>query len=345
MSISTPPTTLRHVAQATGLSTAAVSLILNGKGRFREETRRRVNEAVHALGYRPNALAKGMVHRRFGTFALLQAADTSHGYLSPLLIDGLEDALTGSGTHLTIARLPDAQLSDAGYVPKILSHLLADGLLINLHVDIPPRMRELIDAASVPAIWLNSRQESDGVHPDDLGGARLATRRLMELGHRRIAYVDLNTPVDADGMHYSTADRRRGYQEVLTEAGLPAEWICPADRHLAYDERVPFLVAALRQRPEVTACLCYNIGAAVPLLIAAAASGRMVGKDLSLISFADGVQAQRNLGLDLALVSTASRDLGRIAVDLLRSRIATGRPVPSCRVPAALIPGATLRPR
>lgn len=345
MSISTQPTTIRHVAQATGLSTAAVSLILNGKGRFRDETRQRVADAVHTLGYRPNALAKGMAKRRFGTFALLQAAETTHGYLSPLLIDGLEDALAGSGTHLTIARLPDAQLSDAGYVPKILSHLLADGLLINLHVEIPPRMRELIDAASVPAIWLNSKQDRDGIYPDDLGCARMATQRLLELGHRHIAYIDLNTPLGAEGLHYSTVDRRRGYEGTLAETGRVADWICPPQGHLDYAERVPFLIDALRKRPQVTACLCYTIASAVPLFIAAAAIGRTVPDDLSVLAFADGEAARRHLGLDLALVSTANRDLGRLAVDLLRSRIEAGKPVPSRSVPGTLIPGGSLRSR
>lgn len=161
------------------------------------------------------------------------------------LVDGIEDALQLGDEHLTIARLPDEQLTDEGFVPKILSRLMADGLLINYQVDIPQRMHALMEAAAVPAVWLNRKLPLNAVHPDDFGDGVSATMHLLSFGHRRIGWIDFNIGPEEVAAHYSNADRRAGYQTAMRRAGLEPRDVGSLGGHIPYGQRVAIARAFL----------------------------------------------------------------------------------------------------
>ncbi len=327
--------TLKTVADQVGLSTAAISLILNGKGTFRPETRSRVLATAQDLGYRPNGFAQAVANGRFGTLALLLESQERHGHISTALLDGIEDALEIGDEHLAVTRLPDTQLTDAGFVPKILSRVMADGLLINYHIGIPDRMHELIRAAAVPAIWMNRKLVTDAVHPDDAGDAQMATRHLLSFGHRRIAWLDFNVGPDEDADHYSHADRRAGYRAAMRRAGLVPRDLGSSGGHTLYADRVGIARAFLRDpatRP--TAIVAYGEGGTVPTLIAAMAEGLRVPHDLSLVTFGEG--SLNGTGQELTVLSTGFRALGHEAVSMLRARLVTRASVPTRAVPGTI---------
>jgi DNA-binding LacI/PurR family transcriptional regulator len=76
-------------------------------------------------------------------------------------------------------------------------------------------MIELIQRYQIPSVWLNAKLESDCVYPDDFEAAGQACKYLLQMGHRRIAYVDYMS-----SGHYSTADRRNGYLRAMRSARL-----------------------------------------------------------------------------------------------------------------------------
>jgi LacI family transcriptional regulator len=312
--------TIAQVAELSGVSRAAVSEVLNDKGqRFRPETRRRVLDVATRLGYRPNATARAVRRGKLGCVALLQSDTTGSGYVPGELLRGIQEALARSRTHLVMARLPHENLTSESYVPRILEELLAEGLLINYHYDVPEEMRRLIQENAVPSVWTNVKRDSDCVYPDDLGIAEEATRRLIRRGHSRIAYVDYSHDPGA-WTHHSGQDRHEGYLRAMREAGLVPLSVV---RHVAAKERVAFSAEWLSGGERPTAVLAHSGGDAVSIALAASGlPGVSPGRDLHLTCFVD--TPYEVTWAPVEPVALPWFAVGRAAVEMLERKIAEG---------------------
>jgi LacI family transcriptional regulator len=304
--------TIRDIAVRSGLSVPTVSKILNDKGSYPDSTRDRVQRVARELGYRPNRSARAMQSGRFGCVALLGSTIASRSVLPEQLLAGVMDVLAEHDLQLLLAALPDASLADDGYVPRILREWMVDGLLINYNADIPAALAQVIEGHQLPAVWINSKQEHDCVFPDDFEAAREAAERLINLGHRRIAYVDW-----VGVTHYSRADRARGYEEAMAARGLTPTLIAAegTHSHLVLAERVLDRPAA--ERP--TAVITYAPFMATTLAYAAARRGRRVPEDLSLVCFNNRVE--RTIGQALDAMVLPEAEMGRLAVEMLLQKI------------------------
>jgi LacI family transcriptional regulator len=136
------------------------------------------------------------------------------------LLIGIEDALAERDLYLTLARLPDQTLTEDNSVPKILREWMADGLLLNYHQDIPPRLQAIVEKHGLPSIWINSKHPTDCVYPADFETGRSATEHLLQMGHSRIAFATLRTT------HYSAADWEGGYAQAMQQSGAVPRFCC-----------------------------------------------------------------------------------------------------------------------
>src|SRR5205823_14250247 len=172
---------------------------------------------------------------------------------------------------------------------------MADGMIVNYTHEIPHAMLNLIHAHHAPAVWLNAKLAEDCVYPDDLGAAHAATKRLIELGHRRIAFVHFVTryvfsePFEQarPKFHYSVADREAGYLSALREAGLKAQFL-QNDRYTTDEEQIDVCRSLLRDTNRPTALLLYSEREVSALMCMAAELGLSVARDLSVVVFAAG---------------------------------------------------------
>lgn len=316
--------TLKRIADHCGLSTQTVGAVLGGKGHlFRPKTVTTVEAAARELGYRPNSAAKAMRSGRFGCAALVLSDDPWRSTVFRPQMAGMDDALAKVGMHLIHALIPERDLRERGQVPKIIGELLADGLLINYNTGIPEVLDEVITRHRLPAIWMNARRSRDCVHPDDEGAGRLATDHLLELGHRRIAYVDYCHGTEQPDQHYSAWDRQAGYTTAMRVAGL-APRIIDTPHTLSPPDHLPAVRAWLTAPHRPTAVVTYCPREALPILHTATAQlGLRVPQDLSIITIEDFPADQS--GVDLATVILPRYDLGRVAVELLQERLADPR--------------------
>ena len=231
--------TIADVARAAQVSTATVSLVVNGQAsslRISQATRQVVLDAVNRLGYTPNHAARSLRRRKTGVLALLvtQVDVPYHGELATAAVAAAE--ARGYDLHVLEARAP---AHEAGLLERLRGGHV-DGALV-------ATMRSPLDQAGQPVLGdLARRNEArvalaqsgtpvvalldrspDPVVPavriDDEAGAYLATRHLVELGHRTIAHLAVRTAVPSDGEQTASADRFRGYRRALQEAGLPFE--------------------------------------------------------------------------------------------------------------------------
>ena len=248
--------TLLDVAQRAGVSKVSASVTLNGAKSgtvLSEATRERILLAAHELGYKRNGSMASATTGRFGAVALLLSTDEFRSNLPQRMWDGIHDELAAHNMHLTLARLPDEKLTDEGEAPKILREWMADGMLIDYTHRIPHKMLELIRANQMPAIWINSQQDTDCIYPDDREAAVRLTRHLLELGHTRVLYLDVTNDLNDAFGHYSVRERIAGYREVMRDAGLAPR--IESETWIPQSQREAFLTAIMREAERPTAMI------------------------------------------------------------------------------------------
>ena len=324
---------LKQVAERAGLSIRTVSYVLNGRGAhlFRAETADRVRRAARELGYRPNRSAQAIRAGRFHCAGLVLSTAAGRSTLPDGLLAGIHEALAETDRHLAVSRLPDEKLTDRQFVPDILRTWMVDGLLINYTDHIPGKLVAMLEDHAVPSVWINTKRPSDCVHPDDFAACRAAARQLIELGHRRIAYLDYSHGHATREPHYSAVDRKAGCERALADAGLTAqiEWAAdtvPTDRTLAR-------ATALLSGPQrSTAVVAYARKMAETCLVAALRAGLRVPEDLSLTCFDE--RGGGHLGVSIATRIVPDRAVGIEAVRMLGRKVAE----PDQRLPAIAVP-------
>jgi DNA-binding LacI/PurR family transcriptional regulator len=339
--------TLSEIAKLAGVSKMTVSNVLNGRSKeawpSSAERANQIRQIAERLQYRPNAAAKAIAQGRFNNVAMVMGQTAQ--YMPDGLLRGAAQALAERDMSLTITELPDAKLTNQGFVPKMLRELSSDGLLINYISNVPEAMERLLRSNHIPSAWINIKGPTDCVYPDDEAGARAATEHLLQLGHRRIAFVGGT----GEG-HYSDADRRGGYEATMRAAGrrpqvvaaTTAAWrkdMTPAST----DTRLSACAALLASADRPTAVLAAEPDYAQPLMYAAALAGLAVPRDLSVITFADWVPD--GLGVFCGFMHISMTKVGATAVRLLAEKLENPAvTLPSVAVPLTLHVGQTVAP-
>ena len=341
---------LRKVAERSQLSVRTVSYILNG-GRaasFQPATRERVERAAAELGYRPNSAARAVRQGRFDAIGLLQATSAGSAAVSYYTLLAIEQELWQRDLRLVMSMVPDVRLRAVGRLPQLLREWSVDGLIISYTFNVPGELAETLDRFEVPSVWLNCKRATDCVYPDDEGAAFAATRRLIELGHRDVAFAGFYVGVQ----HYSFADRRAGYERAMRSAGLSPRLYLPGEDAGAAVPPTDRIAAAARLWAgagcKAASAVLTSGGAdeATPFLIAARDAGNYRP---ALIGFNDGVMDQA--GVEIATMRVPTFTMGVQATHAVLEKInrrgseeLPAGPMPPIVVPFVFTEGATCVP-
>ncbi len=207
---------IKDVADRAGVSTATVSHVINGTRFVREETRSKVEAAIEALNYQPNAIARGLATSSTQTIGLV-ISDIANPFFTAVA-RGVEDVLNQHGYHTIFCNTDEAPDREDEYL-RLLSARQIDGLIIAPTGTASGRLTRMAEA-NIPIVLLDrSTPNLDAplVCVDNVGGAYTATKYLLELGHRRIGLLM--------GMENISTQRDRflGYVQGLQEAGLAVD--------------------------------------------------------------------------------------------------------------------------
>lgn len=287
---------IKDVARHAGVSHATVSRVLTGVVPVRPDTAARVHEAIQTLDYHPNRLARGLRHGRTSTVGILVSAIGRPLYVE--LIRRIEARLREQGVVSFIVETARDPVVEREAL-KVLAEMRAIGAVLvgDRQRDAPSNHDVLaMQKLGVRVVTFSGRIPGSlipCVRLDNCTAGLLATRHLVRLGHRRIAYLGAGLPESVSTAEY-LANRRRGYEEALREADLAPS----SDLIVSHVPRGPGeTTAAIKQllgmpnRP--TAILASDDELAIETMGAVLGLGCSIPTNLSVMGFDDISLADR----------------------------------------------------
>ncbi|HEX2864435.1 MAG TPA: substrate-binding domain-containing protein [Deinococcales bacterium] len=209
------PVTLNDVARLAGVSPSTVSRILNGTANVTPERRTSVEDAIQRLGFRPNLMAQSLARGRSMSIGVLTQDISSPFYGATL--SGIEEGLIDGPYHPVFISGHWREAEESAALDVLLSRHV-DGLIV-LGGHTPDE--HLIEVSErLPLVAVGRRVEGledRCLYIDNVLGSYRGTRHLIDLGHRRIAYI-AGRPEHRDAL-----DRLAGYRKALAEAGIPED--------------------------------------------------------------------------------------------------------------------------
>ncbi len=322
------PVRIEDVAAAAGVSPMTVSRVMNNTARVRESTRAAVLAAVERLGYRPNAAARNLARAGAGRLGMLYS-NPSPGYLSAFLLGALDGAHQ-VGAQLLLEKCDVNPDSERAALARLAAGGVVGVILPPPHGESRAALAELeeLGLAAVAVAPGRYRPKVPSIRIDDFAAASEMTRRLLDLGHRRIGFIK-GAPNQT-----ASAERLLGFETEMARAGGEVEALIEAGEFTyrsGFDAAERLLGA--RRRP--TAIFASNDDKAAAAIAAAHRHGLEVPGDLSVVGFDDTPTASE-IWPALTTVRQPVAEMAQLAVALL-SR-GPGEADPEAPSPEHLIP-------
>ncbi|WP_329047056.1 LacI family transcriptional regulator [Amycolatopsis sp. NBC_01488] len=299
--------TIRDVAAHAGVSVATVSKVINERYGVSAATLAKVRAVIEELGYEASLVAQSLRNHRTNVIGIL-VADLEP--FSTELLKGAADAIRGSGFELVVYSAGGRTGDPVGWEKRYLSRL--SGTLVDGAVLVTPAVSlEAVPGTPVVAVDPHTGPSHlPTIDSDNLRGAQLATEHLLDLGHRRIAFLAGRPDLESASL------RKAGYLRALEAAGVPADE--SLIRIGAYDPEVSAASAhdLLTGPDRPTAVFAANDISAIATVGAARELGLSVPDDLSVVGF-DNVPESALCSPPLTTVDQPIREMGHRAISML----------------------------
>ena len=307
-------TTIVDIARRLGVSAMTVSRALTGNSEVSDKTRKRVLACAGEMGYKPNRWARSLVTRRTLIIGVV-FPDISHSFFAEVL-RGIEEVVHAAGFNLLLC---DSWL-DADKERSEIEMLVGsrvEGLIVaSEQPETAPQTFARLKQRGMPVVLVDRffpGLEIPSVLVDDFEVGRMATKHLLDLGHRRIAHIR--------GPEVSPASLRyRGYLDTLRAHGIRVrrKWIMEGRFDIQSGREATNALLALKSRP--TAVFAGNDPMAIGAVYACRDAGLRVPGDLSIVG-AGNIEGAHHPNPFVTTVDWPRVDLGRAAGTLLLSII------------------------
>lgn len=296
------------------MSVAAASKALSGALDVSAAVRERVIRAARELNFRPNAIAQGLKSGKSRTIGLL--TDDLEGVFTTAMARGVEDVASDAGFNVFLCHTYKDLDVERRHLEVLLSKQV-DGVILLSGYRVRHRGAPALPLGGLPVVYLyqyTSEIAVPCVIPDDVGGGRLATAHLLGLGRRRIALI--NGPE-----HFEAArQRREGYQEELTAAGLPVHPELITAGRWTQSSGYELAGRLLGRRPLPDAFFCASDSIAAGALDAVHERGLRVPGEIAVVGF-DNRYMSQHLRPPLTTVALPLYEMGRLAGEMLLEAI------------------------
>ncbi len=307
--------TLNDVAKRAGVSRNTVSLVVNGKyDKVKEETRERVEDVIQEMGYVPNFAARQLTGKRTKTLGVIlpPLRNAFSFYNMSEMSSGISDAAGAQGYNLMFFVCNER--FKQGLNIRLLKDSRIDGGLILDNGRLVIHNIEELERDEIPFVILNYRLErpkTNYVAIDKEHGSYLAVKHLIDLGHRRIGFINGSLPQHIEERFY-------GYRRALDEAGINLDPECVVTVTEGWVEKTGYeaadMLLELPQPP--TSIVTSSDLIAIGVYKRLKEKGLRVPEDISVIGY-DDIPIARYQDPPLTTIRQPYYDLGVKAVDIL----------------------------
>ena len=313
--------TIHDVARHAGVSPMTVSRVINAEPNVREETRARVAASVKALRYAPNQAARSLASADAIHVGLLYA-NPSANYLSEFLLGSMEQASL-SGCQLVIEKCEGMQ-GEQEAIQRLVKGGVDGVILPPPLCDSEGTLKALRDAGLATVLVASGRPASGfcAVSINNFEASRAMIRHLLELGHRRIGFINGNPNQTATGQRF------HGFVQGMTEAGLSVDADQVAQGYFSYRSGLE-AAEKLLDAAHPTAIFASNDDMAAATMAVAHRRGLEVPGGLSVAGFDDTPLATTvwpPLTTVRQPIAEMAREAVRLLVEQIRARRSGGEP-------------------
>jgi DNA-binding LacI/PurR family transcriptional regulator len=309
-------TTIKDIARQANVTHSTVSRALRGSPLISAETTARIRQVAAELGYHPSVAARSLKTKRSQALGVI-LSHIADPFFSEIL-QGIDDIAQQNGYSLFIAAAQHDPQREKAIVKTMHEHRV-DGVILCSTPFSTEQSQQLL-AYNIPLVVVNNQAAEDyrfSIYHDDVDGSQQVTSHLVNLGHRRIAYLG-----NARSGR-TTHDRLKGFQQVMQAAGLPVpdEYIYQVEgggaeegrRGIEYFLRLPELPTAL---------VCYNDMLAIGVLQGLQQAGVRVPEQVSVTGF-DNIVYSAYTNPPLTTLDQPKRYIGSEAARLMLELLAT----------------------
>ncbi len=297
--------TIYEVSKLVGVSVATVSRVINGSARVSVKTRDKVHAAMAELNYRPNSIAQSLATRRSNCVGIL--VPQVHGPVFAAMLSEIEEELRNAGKFTIFATGLSEEIKEREAIRFLVSRN-CDALIMHIDGLTDEFLREQMDNA-LPFVIMNRvvpGLEEKCISLDNERGGFDATKTLLDMGHRRIAYISGPLAwVDARA-------RLDGHKRALASYGQEFDDRLFVESNFKEFGGSEAMSKLLRRGPSFSAVVCANDEMAAGAMDAIRARGLSIPDDVSIVGF-DNAPLSRYLYPKLTTVNYPIAEMGRMA--------------------------------
>ncbi len=297
--------TIYEVSDLAGVSLATVSRVLNDSDRVSAKTRQKVLAAMEQLDYQPNAMAQSLASNRSNCVGVL--VSEVYGPIFGAMLAGIEAELHEAGKFAIFATGHNDKEKEREAI-RFLIGRNCDALILHIEALSDEYLQQQEDDAP-PFVIMNRLipgLEDRCITLDNEHGGYLATRRLLDLGHKDIAYI-------AGPLTWGDASARlAGHKRALQEYGRRFDERLMVEGNYHEMGGSNAMTELLQKGIPFTAVVCANDEMAVGAMDMIRARGMEVPRDMSIVGF-DNAPLSRHLYPKLTTINYPVSDMGRMA--------------------------------
>ena len=316
-----PRVRMKDIARRVGVSRTTVSFVLTDRPdvSVSAETRRRIRSVAAEMGYRPHAGARALAAQRSGLIGMI--TDVVTGPFGPDAIRGAQDQAWQSGYFLLIAASEGDPELERAAIERLLEQR-AEGLIVASSMHIERALPPSLDGLSTVLVHASDRAgQVPAIVPDEESGGELATRRLLDAGHRRVGMVNLPQETLA------ARGRFAGYASAIAERGLDLDPDLVVHAGATADDGYEATVRLLDLPHAPTGLFYATDRMAMGGYDAIKERGLRIATDVAVVGFDNQELIAAFLRPKLTTVALPFASMGSLAVSLLAA-ITSGEDVP-----------------
>lgn len=322
-------TTLKDIAREVGMSCAAISRILRGDPLFNQDTIKRVQEKARELDYRPNILARALVNRGSSLIGLV-LRDLVHSFYVDI-IAGVQEEVESKGFSILLGNSTLDPVDERRHL-RILIDKVVEGIIITpISTEQTNRaaFTEIVEQG-IPLVMVGNPKNGVNapfVKVDNTRGGEVAARHLLDLGHRRFAYITYDRgefDCRKKTLQSENIERHEGFSRTLRKAGHADTLSVVEAPGLKVTDATIDALLAINPRP--TGLFFYSDHTAIQAIRLLEKRGLRVPRDFSVVGF-DDIEMAAMASPALTTIAQPKKDMGRFAaiklLDMLKGEAVT----------------------